>query len=82
MSERSFNQWKLEVGLENIKRMEDRHCNFCLMCSGNFSFSPYLSEAKEKKYKIITELLGSESPKKHIIFFSNSSITRGTIEKL
>lgn len=51
ISERSFNQWKLGVGLENIKRMEDRHCNFCLMYSGNFSFSPYLSEAKGKKQK-------------------------------
>jgi hypothetical protein len=45
--EEVFNQWKLGTGLENIKRMEERHCNFCLMYSGNFSFSPYLSEAKE-----------------------------------
>lgn len=47
----SFNHSKLGFGLENIKRMEERHCNFCLMYSGSFSFSPYLSEAKKKRQK-------------------------------
>lgn len=59
---------KLGVGLENIKRMEERHCNFCLMYSGNFSFSPYLSEAKEKKTKILLNyLVHMRVPKTHYI---------------
>lgn len=45
--------WTLGVGLENIRRMDERHCNFCLMYSGNFSFSPYLNEAEKQTTSIL-----------------------------
>lgn len=48
--------------------MEERHCNFCLMYSGNFSFSPYLSEKKEKKTTLLNYLVHMRVPKGTLYF--------------